>query len=256
MQPRSLRYQFDLVRHLVQRDFATTYRRSVLGWLWSLLLPLAQLAVLVVVFQHLVPLGIDQYATFVFSALLPWSWFSTCVTQACGAFLANGDLVRRPDFSPAILVVVSALSGLLSYLLALPVLLGMVWWHGQPPQASLAWFFVLAGIEGVLIVGVGLVVATLNVFYRDVQYLVSVAVLLLFYLTPVFYEIPTTLGSLRHVYLLNPMAALIHGYRAIFLHGTAPAAEPIVLAAAVSAFVAAVGYLAYRRAVADVVDLV
>jgi ABC-type polysaccharide/polyol phosphate export permease len=256
MRSRSVRQRFDLVRSLVQREFVTSYRRSALGWAWSLLLPLAQLAVLVVVFQYLVPLGIAEYPAFVFGALLPWTWFSTSVTQGCGMFLASADLVRRPGFEPAVLIVVSALAGFLSYVLALPILLGMLWLHGRPPGPSLAWFPLLAAIEGVLIVGVGLAVGTLNVFYRDVQYVVGVAVLLLFYLTPVFYEIPATLGAWRSVYLLNPMAALIEGYRAIFLAGTNPEAFSILTAAAVSGLVAVGGYLAYRRAIPDVVDLV
>jgi len=256
MRGRSVRQRFDLVRSLVQREFVTSYRRSALGWAWSLLLPLAQLAVLVVVFQYLVPLGIARYPAFVFGALLPWTWFSTSVTQGCGTFIASGDLVRRPGFEPAVLIVASALAGFVSYVLALPILIGMLWVEGRPPGPSLMWFPLLAAIEGVLIVGLGLAVGTLNVFYRDVQYVVGVVVMLLFYLTPVFYEIPATLGAWRGVYLLNPMAALIEGYRAIFLHGTSPDVFPILTAAAVSAVVAVAGYAAYRRAIPDVVDLV
>jgi len=256
MRRRALRHRLDLVRNLVERDFATTYRRSMLGWLWSLLLPLAQLGVLVAVFQYVVPLDIPRYPAFVMSGLLPWTWFSGCLTAACSLFVASRDLVRRPNFSPSTLVVVSMLSSFTSYLVAVPILIGVVWCYGRPPAPSLGWVPVLAVIQGLLIVGLGLAVATLNVFYRDVQHIVAVGIMLAFYLTPVFYDVPSDPGPARLLYLANPMAGLIHGYRSVFLEGAAPAAGPTLVAAMVSAAVAAGGYLLYRRALPDVVDLV
>lgn len=250
----ALRYAGDVIRVLVRRDFILSYRRSALGILWSLLLPLAQLLVLVLVFQVIVPLHIDAFPAFVFSALLPWTWFSTCLVSASGLFIANRDLMLRSDFTPATLLIANTLSNLVIYLAALPVLLAVLAWYGRPLTPALLFFPVLALIQGVLIVGLGLIIATLNVFYRDVQYIVSVLVTLLFYLTPVFYSVDGALAEYRFIYLLNPIAALIQGYRAIMFYGIAPAWDALLLASALSIVVTIGGVLIYRAQEHDLLD--
>ena len=185
---RRWRHRADLVLHLARREFSLRYHDSALGVLWSLLLPLAQLLVLVFLFQRVIPLGIEAYPAFVLSALLPWSWFSASVGAAGGLFVGNRDLVRQPGFAPAILVFVNALSNLISLLVSLPILLVLLGWYGREPGVSLLVLPVLLIIQCLLIVGLGLAVATLNVFYRDVQHIVTVGLMLLFYMTPVFYR--------------------------------------------------------------------
>src|SRR5262245_22618680 len=124
-------YRLDLICHLVQRDFRLHYTGSMLGVLWSVLLPLIQLSVFVFLFSRVVPLDIDNYPAFVFSALLPWTWFSNSLSSAGDLFASNRDLLRRPNFAPATLIVVNTLSNLLTYLVSLPILLGVLVWHGR-----------------------------------------------------------------------------------------------------------------------------
>src|SRR4030042_3098432 len=107
---KSLTYRFDLLCHLVWRAFGLRYKRSVLGVFWSLLSPLVQLLVLVFLFGRVIPLNIEAYPAFVFSALLPWVWFSSCLSSSGGLFIHNRDLVRRPNFTPSTLIVVNTLS--------------------------------------------------------------------------------------------------------------------------------------------------
>src|SRR5689334_23281605 len=97
----TVRQQVDLLSHLVWREFTLRYKRSALGILWSLVQPLAQLVVLGFLFQRVVPLNIQAYPAFIFSALLPWTWFSSAISGSCGLFIGNRDLVRRPNFAPA-----------------------------------------------------------------------------------------------------------------------------------------------------------
>jgi ABC-type polysaccharide/polyol phosphate export permease len=249
-----LRHAVDVISILIRRDFILNYRRSVLGILWSLLVPLAQLLVLVLVFQIIVPLHIDAYPAFVFSALLPWTWFSTCLTSASGLFIANRDLMLRPSFSPAALLIASTLSNLAISLAATPVLIGVLAWYGRPLTSAVLVLPVLISIEGVLIVGLGLIIATLNVFYRDVQYLVTVLLTLLFYLTPVFYRAEGALADYRFLYVLNPVAVLIQAYRSVAFDGTAPAWAPLLLASAVSLVMTLGGLAIYRSQEHDLLD--
>ena len=250
----SVVYQFDLLGHLVWREFTLRYKRSTLGILWSLVQPLAQLLVLVFLFQKIVPLNIPAYPAFVFSALLPWTWFSSSISSSCGLFIANRDLVRRPDFAPASLGVVNMLSNLLTYLAALPILLVILVIYEVALTPAIMLLPLLMIIQATLIVGVGLIVATLNVFYRDVQHIVIVTLSLLFYLTPVFYRPQSVLTQYEMLYMINPMAILIQAYRSIIFYGSVPPLGPLLFAAAAGACVVGIGGWIYHRQQPYIVD--
>ena len=244
---RSIEYPFDLLSHLVWRDFVLRYKRSLLGVLWSLLLPLAQLAVLVLVFEKVVPLNIKDYPGFVFSGLLPWTWFSNCLGSAGYLFIHNRDLVRRPNFKPPILIAVNTLSNSIHFLIFLPILFLMLALYGRPMTLSLLFLPALFLIQGILIFGLSLITATLNVFYQDAQYVMSVAVTLLFYLTPVFYQ-PEAVGKKYYLlYTINPLAVLIQSYRAIFFHAMPPEWSQLFLAGFISIVLLGLGCFIYRR---------
>lgn len=244
---RRLTHRLDLVIHLVRRDFRLRYHDSSLGILWALVLPVVQLVVLVFLFQKVVPLSIEGYPAFLLSALLPWTWFSASLGDAGNLFLANRDLLRQAHFAPATLVVVSTLSRLLLYLLSLPLLLAVLALYGRPLTSAALLLPVLIVIQGTLSIGLGLLVATLNVFYRDVQHIVGVLVSLLFYVTPVFYRPHRLIGSFEWLFTLNPLAGLMESHRAIFFEGALPAPGPLCFAAAASILVAILGHRVHRR---------
>lgn len=249
-------YQFDLLRHLVWRDFSLRYKQSALGILWSLLLPFAQLLVMVFLFQAVVPLGIEAYPAFVFSALLPWNWFSASLSSACGLLIGNRDLVRHPNFTPARLMLVNTLSNLITYLAALPILIAVLLIYGRVPSAALLALPLLMLIQATLTVGLSLIIATLNVFYRDVQHVVVVSLMLLFYLTPVFYR-PQAVAERYHlVYKVNPIAVLVQGYRSIFFEASPPDWGALLYAAALSIVVYGLGAFIYSRQQHDIIDTI
>lgn len=254
MRSPEVRHRLELLRHLVGRDFRLRYHGAALGILWSVLLPLTQLLVLVFLFQRVVPLGIEGYPAFVYSGLLPWAWFSASLGAAGGLFVGNRDLVRRPDFPVGLLVVVNVLSNLLVYLVSLPLLLALTLAYGKMPGPTLAALPVLVAIEAGLLVGLGLLVATANVFYRDVQHLVTVALSLLFYLTPVFYRSEQVGAAAGVVLRLNPVAALVVAHRSVCFEGTWPPPEALVGGFLVSALALVSGWLIHRRHVAELVD--
>jgi ABC-type polysaccharide/polyol phosphate export permease len=226
----------------------------MLGVLWSLVLPLVQLLVFVFLFSRVVPLGIDDYPAFVFSALLPWTWFTNCLNSAGGVFTGNRDMLRRPHFAPVTLIVVNTLSNLLTYLVSLPILLVVLAWHGRTLSVALLVFPLLLLIQSALLIGLGLIVATLNVFYRDIQYLTRVALSLLFYLIPVFYR-PQQMGAhYSEVLMMNPIAVLIQSYRDIFFFQRTPEWSALFFITVTSVFMGSLGYLIYYRQQPRVID--
>ena len=228
----------------------------MLGILWSLLLPLAQLLVLVFLFQSVVPLNIEAYPAFVFTALLPWSWFGSSISSACSLFMSNRDLVRRPDFNMRSLMVVNTLSNLLAYLVALPILFAMLSSYGIALTPALLLLPLLLMIQGVLTIGLGMIVATANVYFRDVQHIVGVVLTLLFYLTPVFYRPQAVVQQYHMLYAFNPIAVLLQSYRAIFFYGVMPPLEALAFSSVSAIVIWLLGFIVYSLHEHEIVDLI
>jgi lipopolysaccharide transport system permease protein len=215
-------YIYDLLRELVVRDMKLRYKRSVLGIVWSLLNPLFQMLVFIFLSRRVLSLDIPNYPSFVFMGVLAWSWFQGALLLTTGAITGNRELVKRPGFPTAILPVVTVTANLIHFLLALPVLLlFLVLGGGRLTSAILTLPFVIL-LQFLLILGLGYLVATVHVTFRDTQHLLGVFLMLLFYLTPVFYDASMVPARYQTFYRLNPMLHLIAAYRAILIQGNLP----------------------------------
>ncbi len=249
-------YYFDLIVHFVKRNFILRYKGSMLGVLWSVLPPLAHLLILVFVFGKVIPLRIEAYPAYVFTSILPWTWFSTSVGGAGGIFTGNRDLLRRPNFAPAILIIVETLLNLLNYLILLPILIVILIIYQREITWYLMFFPLLILIQCILIIGLSLFIATLNVFYRDVQHVAGLAVMLLFYVTPIFFQTQAIGEKYKILFKLNPVAALIQGYQAVLFHGKAPDWGSLLIAGMSSIAVCIAGYVIYQRKLHNIFDTV
>lgn len=245
----------NLIWHLVKRDFYLRHTGSALGVLWSLLVPLAQLGVLSFTFGSLIRVDIADYPAFVFSALLPWTWFSSSLGGAGHLFFTNRDLLRRPAFPPSALIIVNTLSHLITFFLSLPLLFVLMSWYGRVVTLNPLAFLSLLLIQGILTVGLSFMIATSNVFYRDIAQLVGIVLSLMFFLTPIFYR-PIVESEYRTLLGLNPMVPLINCYRAILFEGTNPEWGALMLTGGISILVCGLGYLIYKHWLSDVVDAI
>lgn len=248
-------YHIDLILHLSRRNFLLRYKGSLLGVLWSLLVPFSQLLVLVFVFGRVLPLQIEGYPAFVFTAILPWNWFSYCLSSAGVLFIGNRDLMRIPSFDPITLVVVDVLVNLALFILFLPILIAILLVYDRPFPSMIVALPILLCIQAMLVVGLSLIVATSNVFYRDIQYIMSVILMLLFYLTPVFYSARNLDARYQWVFYLNPMAVLIESYRSILYWGQSPPWIQLAAVAAVCMLLLWAAHRFYRRRLPDMIDL-
>ena len=250
----SFGHSLDLIWHLVQRDFLLRYKGSFLGVLWAILVPLTHLLVLVFIFVRVVPLNIDAYPAFVFTALLPWTWFSSSLSNAGGLFINNRDLIRRPNFPPVILVLVNTISNLLLYLIVLPLAFGVILAYKHSFSWVLLFLPLLLLVQGLLITGLSMMIATWNVFYRDVQQIVNVLVMLLFYITPVFYRARAVDESYQVLFTINPIAVLVQSNRDVLFNSRAPEWGSFLYALIVSLAICYLGYHAYRHKIDSVMD--
>jgi lipopolysaccharide transport system permease protein len=235
-------YVRDLLQTLVARNMKLRYKRSVMGFAWSLLNPLAQLLVFGFVFTTVLPLNIANYTVFLFSGLLPWTWFSGALFEATEAIVGNRELIRRPGFPIAVLPVITLLSHLVHFILALPVLLLFI----LAAKITLTWTILalplIIIIQFVFMLSLAYLLSTIHVTFRDTQYLLNILLMLGFYLTPVFYDSAAVPQRLHLIYSLNPMYHLINAYRAILLHGVWPDFVSLGLVAAASLVLLGIGY--------------
>jgi lipopolysaccharide transport system permease protein len=237
---------WELVLHLARREAASRQRFTLLGWAWPLARQLAQLGVLVFVFSRIVRLGIPDFPVFVFSGLIAWTWFSTGLGAAASSVVANRNLVFQARFPVPVLPAVATVVPLLDVAFALPVIALMLALAGEL-HATFVFLPIVLLVQLVLMSGLAWLVAAAHVYFRDVQNIVGVLLLILFYVTPVFYDRELVPERYEWVLLMNPMTHLIEAYRRIFLTGSLPDATLFGIVAAVSLVVAVVGYAVFRR---------
>jgi lipopolysaccharide transport system permease protein len=244
---RKIAHFFDLLRVLVDRDMKLLYKRSALGIAWTLINPLLQLAVFSFVFRSVIPINIPQFSSFAFSGLLIWTWSQTALFQATGLITSNKALIRQPNFPTAILPVVTTMTGLIHFLLALPVLIIFLAVDGVRPSSVLFVLPLLMVIQFVLTVGLAYPLAALNVTFRDTQHTLGVLLQMLFYLTPIFYDLNSVPKEFQPLYQLNPMVPLLEAYRAILLKGTQPDWQALLIVSLAVAVILPLGLAIFRR---------
>jgi lipopolysaccharide transport system permease protein len=241
------------VAHLAAREVASLHRFTLLGWAWPLVRQLAQLGVLVIAFSRVLHLGVPHYAPFVFSGLIAWNWFSTGVVNGTSSLLDRRHLVFQPRFPVLALPLVAVAVPLIDLLLALPVLVimlvadtGLHW--------SLLFLPVLVAIQLTLMAGLAWFLAAATIYFRDVRHIATVGVTMLFYFTPVFYDLHRLPGRFHSLLRINPMTTIVDGYHQIVLSGRLPAAGWLAAVALLSVVVAAAGLSFFTRVSPGFVD--
>ena len=241
-------YLRDLLLTLVARDIKLRYKRSILGIAWSLLVPLAQLAVYYLIFSVLLPLNIPNYLTFLFTGVTVWSWFQVSLFQATSTIVDNRELIKRPGFPVAVLPIVTVAAHLIHFLLALPILLFFLLIGGNQLTSAIIALPLVITIQFIMTLSLSYLAATFYVAFRDTQYLLGVLLNLLFFLTPIFYEAGDIPAEYQTLYRMNPMAHLIDAYRAILLSGSLPDGKGLLILTSAATCILILGYQIFRRA--------
>ena len=240
------RRRWELVAHLARHEVAARHRWTLLGWTWPVARQLAQLAVLVFVFSAVLDLGIEDYALFVFTGLVVWGWFSAGIAAAASSLFTYRHLVFQGRFPTEVLPLLAIAVPFVDLLLALPVLAAMLVIEGEL-HASAALLPLVLVLQAVLMAGLGWAIAAVSVYLRDVPNLVGVTLLMLFYVTPVYFDVARVPEEYQGILRLNPVALLIEAYRDVLMNGRAPDLDAVGPVAAVAAGLAVAGWLVFSR---------
>lgn len=229
------------------RDLKLRYRGSVLGFAWTLINPLLFMAVYTLVFSVFLKAGINNFPLYLLSGLLPWNWLSTALQQGTGAIVDGRMYVGKTLFPTEALIVVPVASNLVNFLLSLPVFVLIAFLlHGKLGLALLA-LPVLIVLQCAITFGLVALLATFNVFYRDVQQLVVYVLMLLFFLTPIFYSPSVIPEAFRPLALSNPFAALVTSYHHVLFENSFPSASALIYLTLTAIVLVGVGQLVYNH---------
>ena len=215
-----IRYYFDLIVVLTQKEIKVRYKNSYLGYLWSVAHPLAFASVFFLAFQVVMRIDIENYTLFLIGGLFPWQWFSNSVNTSSTIFIQNASIIKKVYFPNNSLIVANVLQDAIHFFLSIPVIVFFLFLYDQ--SASWRWIYgipVLFSVQFLLIYGICLAVSSINLFIRDLERLVGIVTTLLFYFTPIIY--PETMMPDQYKYLLslNPVAPLMISWRNLFLKG-------------------------------------
>jgi ABC-type polysaccharide/polyol phosphate export permease len=247
-----------LLRMLVVRDLKARYKNSALGIAWSFLQPLGMTAVMAFAFSIISRGGSDipRYTVFILSGLLAWNFFSASVIGGTGSIVVNAALVKKVYFPRLILPISAVISSLINFLFALPmfVAVAVIWQH--PLHTTLLYLPLVILIQVLFSVGISFMLATLNVFYRDTQFIVELGMQALFFLTPIWYDLSRAsmlkVGGLLispSLWLrrINPMASLVNIYQDLMYWGTLTAGDFWLRTGLTAMVVLVAGYVVFAR---------
>ncbi len=233
----------ELVRNLVIKDLKLKYRDSVLGFLWSLANPLLLILVYSYVFGHILRGGPANFGYFIMVGILPWTFFAQAVTMSTGSIVDNGNLIRKVALPMEVFPLATVLFNLAQFVLALIVFFPMALFFFRVPVA-LSWtmFLPILALQILFTLGLCLIVSTATVFYRDIRHFTEILLMLLFWLTPVIYDIKIIPASLRSVIDMNPLAYFILAYQDALYHNTVSPPDKLLILALLAFLSLFLGY--------------
>lgn len=238
----------ELLYFLVWRDIKVRYKQTALGATWAILQPVLTMAVFSVFFGRLARVPSDgvPYPIFSLAALVPWTFFSYGLNQASNSLVGSAQLIRKIYFPRLVAPISSVLAGLVDFVLAFVVLVGMMLWFGVRPTSQCVWLVPLLLLAFTTALGVGLWLSALNVRYRDVRHTLPFLTQFWMYATPIAYPSSLLPEPWRALFGLNPMAGVVEGFRWALL-GTDTAPGPMLLISSVVAAALLVGGAFYFR---------
>jgi lipopolysaccharide transport system permease protein len=248
---------WDLLSTFSSHRIAVRYKQTVLGGLWALLQPLAMMTVFTMVFTRLVRLPSEgvPYALFAYAGILPWTFFSGTISNATGSLVGHAQLVTKVYFPREILPISYAVSAIVDLAIGAVALIGLAIFYRVPVTTELLAVLPIVALLGICALSCGLVLSAVQVRFRDVGMALPIALQLLMFGSPVLYPLRVVPESWRPLYLLNPVAGLVDGFRRSVL-GIPLDVQALATATAVTALMLPVAYLAFKHAESTVADII
>lgn len=240
-----------LIWLLALKELKVRYNRSTLGFVWALLNPLLMAVVLTLVFSSILRFNVDHYPIFLLSTLFPWTFFSQALAYATESIVGNGELLKKVYVPPVVFPLAAVLSNLVNFILSLIPLALLLPLVGFPFHAT--WLYLPVPLLGLICftLGIGLIVAAANVFFRDVTHILQVVLAAWFYFSPVIYDLRFINPRFHVLFRLNPMLYILNGFRLAIYgdsnQGLLPSFQSMWMSVACGVLALFIGLFIFRR---------
>jgi len=215
---RNTRRTLDLLQILTDKEITVKYKRTALGFLWSLMNPILSALVLFIAFKIFMRFQMKDYTLFMLSAMFPWTWFSASVLMCVNTLTGNTSLIKKVIF-PKRLLILSVINGqLVTLIFSIPILAAMTFYYGMHPVWT--WLYgipLLMAIQYFIIYGMGMLTSMVNAYFRDMEHIIAVCINMLFWMTPIMYPLQMVPEKYRIFLVLNPMTYLIESWRDVIM---------------------------------------
>ncbi len=235
-----------VIHNMVLQDLRLRYHRSVLGFLWSLLNPILMMATLTVVFSQLLNRGASEYAVYLFAGMLPWTLFASTLHECTYCIITNEGLIRKIYLPKMLFPITRLLTNLCTFVLSLTAMFILMVPLGTRFHSSMLALPLAIALLAAFTLGLGLIVATANTYYRDLSHLVGVILQAWYFATPILYELDIMPAELRWRFWLNPAFPFIRMFQTILYEGRWPEPSLCLIATTVAAVVLGAGYAAFK----------
>lgn len=228
-----------VLAQLVSQQLILRYRRTMLGYFWTLINPLLMMSIMAVVFSTLFQQDLKTFSIFLFAGMIPWNFFNSVVTQSTLAFIGNESLIKKIYLPKAIFPLSISVALLVDSVLSFVALFIIILVLGAGISPALLFLPVAYLLLFLFSLGAGLLISVATVFFRDLQHVMVIAMQALFFLTPIFYRPESLSGKVKWLMAFNPVVPFIELFRAPLLEGQLPDISVFLLATAfaVSSFV-------------------
>jgi ABC-2 type transport system permease protein len=239
-----------LLFNLTSREIKSRYAQSILGYFWILLNPLFQMLIMSFVFSFFIRIPSSfniPYSVFIYTGLLPWNLFIYSITSSTNSLIENESLIKKVYFPREIIITATIISKVYDYLLASTILVGFLFYYHVNVSPLVLFLPLILFIQILFSLGLSFILSALNLFYRDIQYLMNSILLAWFYLTPILYPIEMIPERYRFVLQLNPMSVLINAQRRAIFGGGDLNSNSIIIAILLSLTIFYLGYFIFKK---------
>lgn len=214
MLPKSAQYLLDLTIALTQKELKTKYKSTSFGFLWIVINPIIQMIVLSIVFSMFLRIDVPDYPLFVFSGLLPWMFFTVAIQSATSSLITNRDLLKKITFPTILLPISSVIAHGYIFVLAFGIFIAFVT-TTYGGSVLLLLLLPLILLQTVFSIALSLILSSLEIYYRDISFIVQAVIIPLFYATPIIYPLYLVPQKYSAMYSLNPMVGIITTYQGL-----------------------------------------
>ena len=236
------------IQSLVHKDLRGRYQASVLGFLWTFIVPLCQLLVYTVVFSVIMRSNVEKFYLYLFVALIPWNFFSGCLTGGSSCVIQQQSLVNKIYFPREVVPVAYVTSSFVNMLYCEIVVVAVALFSGvRFTFAGLLCLPLVMGVEYVLALGITMIMSAVDVYFRDLEHILGIVSMAWMFMTPIMYDMSMVPERLRFIFQINPMTSVVTAYRDILYSGGEPQPETLLVPAGMGILFLALGFLIFGK---------